>query len=389
MNHNQPWQVSFPAITPSVGTGRDEAKPRPYACPPAPIRFFLNNRHGTQIPESIIQSIVRSLCSGMIWNNNDGATELQQKLAAFLHVDASDTFFFTESEAGIMHWLAYSWSLSQLQDGDEVIFSSQDAPMIKATFSQHRQQMARMGRSLEIKEFGYKESGEFDLKELLSLVSPKTRLIFVPHIHPVFGTKNENDIAFLKQQVGDQALVVVDLSQSVGRIPVDLKRLQCDCAFFSGRTLFSPFQCGIGYMKNDLCGDQDIFLQQEPANPLATKTLAQGIDLLQHIGMEQIALHLQELSHYLLTRLKQIHAIEFLPGFGRCEEWCSPGYGILSFRLPGVSAEECAMLLAENALLVDLADIAQYGDAITVSLHLYNTSEHIDALVDGLGQLCV
>jgi hypothetical protein len=50
-----------------------------------------------------------------------------------------------------------------------------------------------------------------------------------------------------------------------------------------------------------------------------------AIDLLQRIGMEQVALHLQELSHYLLTRLKQIHAIGFLPGFGRCEEWCSPG----------------------------------------------------------------
>jgi cysteine desulfurase/selenocysteine lyase len=105
--------------------------------------------------------------------------------------------------------------------------------------------------------------------------------------------------------------------------------------------------------------------------------------------MEQIALHLQELSQYLLTRLKQVHAIEFLPGFGRCEEWCSPGYGILSFRLPGVSAEECAMLLAENALLVDLADIPQYADAITVSLHLYNTLEHIDALVGCLQQLCI
>jgi selenocysteine lyase/cysteine desulfurase len=166
-------------------------------------------------------------------------------------------------------------------------------------------------------------------------------------------------------------------------------KANCDCAFFSGRNLFSPFQCGLGYMKYHLRRDQDIFLLQEPANPLATKTLAQGIDLLKHIGMEQIALHLQELSHYLLTRLKQVHSIEFLPGFGHCEEWCSPGYGILSFRLPGVSAEECAILLAENDLLVDLADIPQYPDAITVSLHLYNTSEHIDALVECLQQLCV
>lgn len=371
MSHKPPWQISFPAITPESQ------------------QVFLNGRHGMQIPESIVQGIVHCLNSGMAWNNDLGTVELRQKLAAFLHVDVSDIFFFTESEAGIMHWLAYSWGLSQLQDGDEVLFSSQDAPMIKETFAHFRRQMARMGKSLAIKEFDYKENGEFDLDGLLSLVSTKTRLIFVPHIHPVFGTKNEDDIAFLKQQVGDQALVVVDLSQSVGRIPVHLEHLHSDCAFFSGRNLFSPFHFGIVYMKQGLDGNRDTFLQEEPANPLAAKTLAQGIELLEQMGMEQISLYLQELSHYLLTRLKQVSTIEFLPGPGRCEEWCSPGYGILSFRLPGVSAEECAMLLAENALLVDLADIPQYQDAITVSLHLYNTPEHVDVLVDCLQQLCV
>ena len=235
MSHNRDWQISFPAVSPSVGTPRDTNRDKRTGashCPYSPYPIFLNNRHGTQIPESIIQDIAHSLNSGMAWNNDHGATDLQQKLAAFLHVDTPDTFFFTESEAGIIHWLAYSWGLSQLQDGDEVILSSQDAPMIRETFGRFRQQMARMGIALEIKEFGYKESGEFDLKELLSLVSAKTRLIFVPHIHPVFGTKNEDDIAFLKQQVGDQVLVVVDLSQSVGRTPVNLERLHCDCAFF-------------------------------------------------------------------------------------------------------------------------------------------------------------
>ncbi len=368
MSYNRDWQIPFPAITPESQW------------------IFLNNRQGTQIPENSIQSIVHALSTGMVWGND--AAELRQKLAAFLHTDAPDTFFFSESEAGMIHWLAYSWGFSQLQDGDEVIFSSQDAPIIKETFDRVRQQMARLGRSLTIKEFGYQENGEFDLNALLSLLSAKTRLIFVPHIHPVFGTKNEEDIAFLKQQVGDQALVVVDLSQSVGRIPVHLERLHCDCAFFSGRNLFSPFHGGVAYIRPGLYEDPDPFLRRELANPLAAKTLVQGIELLEHIGMAQIALHLQELSRALLTRLQHIDTLEFLPGIGRCEEWCSPGYGILSFRLPGVSAEECCLLLAENALLVDLADLPLYPDAITVSLHLYNTPQHIDALADCLQHLC-
>ena len=329
---------------------------------------------------------MRSFNSGIAWNDDHGAAQLQQKLAAFLHVDAPETFFFTESEAGIMHWLAYSWGFSHLQDGDEVICSSQDTPMIKETFEHLRRQMGRLGISLVMKEFDYQENGEFDLDGLFSLLSARTRLIIVPHIHPVFGTKNEGDIALLKQQLGDQGLVVVDLSQSVGRIPVNLERLRCDCAFFSGRNLFSPFQFGVGYIRHRPCGD--LFLKQEFANPLAAQALAQGIDLLEHIGMAQIALHLQDLSHYLLTHLQQIAHIEFLPGIGRCKQWCSPGYGILSFRLPGVSTEECTMLLAENALLVDHVAIPQYADAMTVSAYLYNTQQQIDALVGCLQQLC-
>ncbi len=368
MSNHPSWQTSFPAV----------------ALEGLPV--FLNNRDATQIPERIIEGLMHAFNSGMACKDDHGAETLQQKLAAFLHVEAPETFFFTESEAGIMHWLAYSWGISQLQDGDEVICSSQDAPMIKETFEHLQRQMARLGISLVIKEFAYQENGECDLDGLLALLSARTRLIIVPHLHPVFGTKNEDDIAFLKQQLGDQGLVVVDLSQSVGRIPIHLERLRCDCAFFSGRNLFSPFPFGVGYLRHRPCAD--LFLKQEP-NPLAVQTLTQGIDLLTHIGMEQIALHLQDLSHYLLTRLQQIAQIEFLPGIGRCEQWCSPGYGILSFRLPGVSAEECIMLLAENALLVDRAAIPHDEDAITVSAHLYNTPQQIDALVDCLRQLCL
>jgi selenocysteine lyase/cysteine desulfurase len=365
MSHSKDWQNLFPAV---------QADSQ---------RIFLNNRYGTQIPDSIIQGIAHALSTGIIWNTDDGAEELRHRLAAFLHVDDPDTFFFTESEAGLMHWLACSWCSTQFQDGDEEIFSRYDAPMIKGTFD-HIHQLS--GLSLRLKEFGYKENGEFDLNGLLSQFSAKTRLIFVPHIHPVFGTKNEDDIAFLKQQVGDQALVVVDISQSVGRIPVYLERLCCDCAFFSARNLFSPFHSGIAYIRHRPCSDT--FLQHAPVSPLTTQALTQGIDLLEHIGMEQIALHLQDLSRYLLQRLQQIPHIEFLPGIGRCRTWCSPGYGILSFRLPGISVEECIMPLAENAVFVDRADIAASQEAITVNLHLYNTRQHIDALVDCLQQFC-
>lgn len=365
MSHRRDWQSLFPAVQPNSR------------------QIFLNNKYETQIPDSSIQAITHTLRTGIAWNTDDRAEELQHRLAAFLHIDDPDAFFFAESEVGLMHWLVSSLYPTQLQDGDEVIFSSYDAPMIKETFDHISRQL---DVALTRKEFGYKENGEFDLNGLLAQVSAKTRLIFVPHIHPTFGTKNENDIASLKQQVGDQALVIVDISQSVGRIPVHLERLRCDCAFFSARNLFSPFPAGIGYIRHR--PRTNAHLQREPGSPLTAQALIQGIDLLEHIGMEQVALHLQDLSRYLLTRVQQISHIEFLPGIGRCEQWCSPGYGILSFRLPGISSEECIMLLAENALYVNRTDIAAYHDAITVSLYLYNTKQHIDALIDCLLQFC-
>lgn len=350
--------------------------------------IFLNNMHTTQVPDSIIQGLAQSLREGIVRTEVDSDAILRQKIASFLHAEAADTIFFSDNAAGIMHWFAYGWGLSHLQDGDEVILSPLDASINAEIFHQLQEQLLRCGISLSIKEFGYRDNGEFDLEELLALISARTRLIFVPHIHPIFGTKNEDDIASLKQRVGDKAYVIVDLSQSVGRIAVDLRRLQCDCAYFSGENLFSPYASGIVYMKHALYGYQEnLFLQRQINNPLAGSTLLQSINLLEHVGIEQITLHLQALSQYLLAQLRKIPHIEFLPGIGYCGTWCSPGYGIISFQLPGISAEECVWFLAEKHILVDLVTLLQYPDAIALNMHAYNTIQQIDLFVDILLQM--
>jgi cysteine desulfurase / selenocysteine lyase len=350
--------------------------------------IFFNNMHTTQVLDSIVQELAQSLRSGIVRTDLDSDAILRQKIAYFLHAETSDNIFFTDNAAGIIHWLAYGWGLSHLQDGDEVILSPLDSGINAAIFYQLQAQLLHCGISLLIREFGYRDNGEFDLEELLSLISARTRLIFVPHIHPIFGAKNEADIACLKQRVGDKAYVIVDLSQSIGRIAVDLRRLQCDGAFFSGRNLFSPYAPGIMYVKRALHGHQnDLFIQREMSNPLAGSMLLQSISLLERIGGEQIALHLQELSQYLLAQLRKIPSIEFLPGIGHCGTWCNPGYGIISFQLSGISAEECAWYLEEKHILVDPVVLLQYPNAITLNMHVYNTIQQIDFFMATLLQI--
>jgi cysteine desulfurase/selenocysteine lyase len=350
-------------------------------------KIFLNNAQRTQVPELLIHTLVQSLHTGRERDEEAASLGAQNKVAAFLRADASDSIIFTNSKAETLQLLAYRWGLHHFNDGDELLVSSQDDPLIAATFCRLRESMKRFGIHLAIKEFGYRNNGEFETERLLRLLTPKTRLIIVPHIHPLFGTKNEADIALIKRKAGEHTCLAVDLSYSVARVPLEVKRLQCDCAFFPGQSLFSPLSLGILYLNSAMKLDREMFSPDDEVHWLAKTAVGEAIALLENIGLEHITLYLQELSQYLLSQMKKVRCLEFLPGIGHCNEECSLGYGILSFRLPGISAEECVLLLAEHGISVDHFAVPHYPDAVTVSLHLYNTRQDIDALTDLLLQL--
>jgi cysteine desulfurase / selenocysteine lyase len=95
-----------------------------------------------------------------------------------------------------------------------------------------------------------KGTGDFPLDQLRQLVTERTKVIVLTHVHHVFGV--ETSVRKVRQLVGPLPRIVLDASQSIGHIPVNVSELGIDFLVFSGHKLFSDTGIGVLWIKHDL-----------------------------------------------------------------------------------------------------------------------------------------
>ncbi|WP_158969260.1 aminotransferase class V-fold PLP-dependent enzyme [Paraglaciecola sp. L3A3] len=104
---------------------------------------------------------------------------------------------------------------------------------------------------LIIKVMPVNSKGVLDLAQSLPLITNKTALVAVAHVSNALG--NINPIQDLIQQAKlFGALTVIDGTQAVAHMPIDVQKLDCDFYIFSGHKMFGPTGIGILYGKLDL-----------------------------------------------------------------------------------------------------------------------------------------
>jgi cysteine desulfurase/selenocysteine lyase len=79
--------------------------------------------------------------------------------------------------------------------------------------------------------------------------------------------------------------------------------------------------------------------------------------------------------------------IEFAPGPGICG--CPGGYGILAFRFQQAESADVAFLLDSENIMVRSGNLckgrnAEADDFLRISLHVYNSRDEIDRLIEVL-----
>ncbi|MFX3778825.1 aminotransferase class V-fold PLP-dependent enzyme, partial [Streptococcus suis] len=95
------------------------------------------------------------------------------------------------------------------------------------------------------------KDGELDMDHLRSLLSSKTKLVYLAHVSKVLGGVVPNgEIAELVHQVG--AYLVVDGAQSGPHMGVNVQELDVDFYAFSGHKMLGPTGIGILYGKEEL-----------------------------------------------------------------------------------------------------------------------------------------
>ncbi|HEX8707798.1 MAG TPA: aminotransferase class V-fold PLP-dependent enzyme [Pyrinomonadaceae bacterium] len=256
-----------------------------------------------------------------------------------------------------------------------------------------------MEHDVEVR-FCEERDGRIPLEELLGLIDARTRLVAVSHVQ--FGSGFRLDLERLGRAArARDALLVVDVIQSMGALPVDVEAQLVDVAAGAcHKWLLTPEGVGLLYLSDrarerlepTLVGwtsvpDPEQYGDfEQPWNPgaLAWETgtfptaLVHGLEaslrLLTETGVERIASHLGDLTDYL------------------CERLAGSDYRIVSSRRAGEKSQ--IVCLQHNgrwsplALYAHLKSrnivVAPRGDRLRIAPHLYNTAAEIDALVEAL-----
>ena len=243
-------------------------------------------------------------------------------------------------------------------------------------------------------------NGRIDLNELTSLIDARTRVVAVSHVQYASGFRAD------LQRIGQaarrhDALLVIDLIQSLGVIPIDVEKELIDVAAAAGhKWLLTPEGIGLLYLSDrareriepTLVGwisvrdpeDYSNFSQEWNKGALAWETgtaasslfygLEASLRLLTETGVARIERYLEQLTDHL------------------CERLADTSYEVVSSRAPGEKSQIVCIRHKEDvspmAIYAHLRErhivTAPRGDRLRISPHLYNTVEEIDSLVDSL-----
>jgi cysteine desulfurase/selenocysteine lyase len=260
--------------------------------------------------------------------------------------------------------------------------------------------------------FSVNDGGRLDESSLDELINERTKIVSYVHMSNILGTINPTSrITARARAVG--ALVLLDCSQSVPHMPVDVTDLGADFIAFTGHKMCGPTGIGVLWGRYELLAEMPPFLgggsmietvtmgrttympppaRFEAGTPPIAQAIGLGaaIDYLNGLGMPAIQWHEKELTAYALDALATVPGLRiFGPGsaVGRG--------GILSFALEGVHPHDVGQVLDAEGVQVRVGHhcarpvCARYGvPAMTrASFYLYTTNDEIDALIRGLDKV--
>jgi cysteine desulfurase/selenocysteine lyase len=325
-------------------------------------------------------------------------------VARFIGAPSPDTVVFTRNATEALNLLAYSYARSVLQPGDEIVLTEMEH---HANFVPWW--VLARERGVVLRYIPMREDGQLDLGALDGLLNARTKIVSVAHVSNVLGTVNDvRHIAARAHAAG--AVMMVDASQSVPHMPVDVRDLDCDFLVFSGHKMLGPTGIGVLYGKPDLLermppfmtgGDMvlDVHLDKvnwnmpplrfEAGTPAFVEAigLAAGIQYLEKLGMAAVRQHEVEITQYALGRLSQFPGLQLLgPADAELRG------GVAAFRIDGLHPHDLADFLGERNVAVRAGfHCAQpvherFGGkpSTRASFYIYNEPREVDALIDAM-----
>ena len=325
----------------------------------------------------------------------------------FLNAKSSSEIIFTRNTTEGLNLVAYSYGLTNVKAGDEVLVSIMEH---HSNLLPWQMVCRRTGAALKFMEC--EPDGTLDLNKVASLITPRTKIVACTHVSNVLGRVNPiREIAELAHRAG--AVMVVDAAQSTPHIPVDVQALGADFLAFSGHKVYGPMGIGVLYGREELLNAMPPFLtggemiesvtregavfaelphkfEAGTVNAADAVGLQAAIEYVKSVGFEQM--HRQEvaLTRRAMEGIRNIPCVHVL-GSENSEEHC----GIITFTVDGVHPHDISEILASDGIAIraghhcaqPLLAFLKHPSTARASLAFYNTEAEIDRLLDSLSTL--
>jgi cysteine desulfurase/selenocysteine lyase len=331
----------------------------------------------------------------------------RQRIADWLGSTPQETVFTANATAAI-NLVAYTWGRQNVQRGDLVVLTEMEHHSNIVPW-----QILCQDREAELAYVPVLDDGQLDLQALDELLARGPKLVGVVHISNVLGTINP--IATITRRAHDAgARVLVDGTQAVPQIPVDLRELDADFYAWTGHKAYGPTGVGVLHGRRELLEEMPPFIggghmiRTVAANEstwtdlpwkfeAGTSQIAEviglgaAVDWIRSLGMEPIRTHEEALVAEALERLTSE-----VPGLVIHGPPAPADRGALvSFSLDGAHPHDIGEILGREGVCVRAGHhcaqplMRRLGVSATTraSFAVHNSVADIERLVDGLGSV--
>jgi cysteine desulfurase / selenocysteine lyase len=377
---------------------------------------YLDSAATSQTPQPVIDTIVayythtRASVHRGVYPLAVQATDLfedaRRRIADWLHSTVQETIFTANATASI-NLVAYTWGRQNVNAGDLIVLTEMEHHSNIVPW-----QLLCSERGAELAYVPVLDDGQLDLSALDRLLERAPKLLAVTHIYNVLGTINP--IASIVSRAHDAgAVVLVDGSQAIPQLPVDLRSLDADFYAWTGHKAYGPTGIGVlhgraslleamppfiggGHMIRTVSANESTWAELPWKFEAGTSQIAEAIglgaavDWIGSLGIEQIRAHENSLVAYALSRLSEVPGLAINGPSEAAERGA-----LVSFTLEGAHPHDVGEILGREGICVRAGHhcaqplMRRLGTTATTraSFAAHNSLADIDRLIDGLASV--
>lgn len=336
------------------------------------------------------------------------ATEVYEntraKIAKFINAESPEQIIFSKNATESLNLIAYSYGLENLRKEDEVVLSIMEHHSNLVPW-----QYVTKKTGSTLKYMYINNEYELTREEIEEKITDKTKIVGITHISNVLGTIN-NIKEIIDYAHSKGAIVIVDASQSIPHMRVDVQELDADFLVFSAHKMLAPLGLGVLYGKQSLLdtmrpfimgGDMIEYVYEQDTtfamlpnkfeagtqNVEAVVGLGAAIDYIEKIGYNRIQEVEREVVNYAIKELSKLSYVKI---------YITPNKenhsSVISFNIEGVHPHDVASILDSVGVCVrsgnhcaqPLMRYLNIDSTCRASFYLYNTKEDVDRLIKGI-----